>query len=169
MDTHIEQLKNEKGKLYALQVDMTKDEQVLRAFEWIKINLGPIHVLINNAGTHTFGNLLDGETEEWRYVLELNVTSLCLATREAIRSMRENNIDGHIVHLNSIAGHYIPNLSANNVYPASKYAVTALTETLRRELVDVGSKIRITVGLTIASFEMRCLRLFHCRVLAQEW
>lgn len=146
IDQHSKQLSSEKGKLYALEVDMTKEEQVLNAFEWIKTNLGPIHILINNAGTHPWGKLLDGKTDEWRYVMELNVTSLCLATREAVRSMKENGIDGHIVHLNSIAGHYIPNLKANNLYPATKYAVTALTETMRRELIEEGSRIKVTVS-----------------------
>ncbi|RZC34884.1 adh short domain containing protein [Asbolus verrucosus] len=58
--------------------------------------------------------------------------------------MRANNIDGHIVHINSIAGHKVPNFPGINVYPASKYAVTALTETLRQELNQLGSKIKIS-------------------------
>ncbi|KAF2898059.1 hypothetical protein ILUMI_08116 [Ignelater luminosus] len=58
--------------------------------------------------------------------------------------MRDNNIDGHIVHLNSTAGHMVPPLPQFNVYPASKYAVTALTETLKQELNFLGSKIKVT-------------------------
>lgn len=146
MDNHAEELKHEKGKFYPLQVDMTKQDELLVAFHWIKSNLGPIHILINNAGTHTFSTLLNGEAEEWRYTIELHVTALCLATKEAVKSMKENNVEGHIIHMNSIGGHYIPNIKANNVYPASKFAVTALAETLRRELHEVGSRIKITVG-----------------------
>lgn len=145
MDQHAEQLKHEKGKFHPIKVDLTIEEQVLTAFEWIRNNLGPIHIIINNAATHFFGNLSDGNSENWRYVMELNVVSLCLTTREAIRSMKANNIDGHVIHMNSIGGHYIPNLKSNDIYPASKHAVTALTETLRRELNDLGSRIKITV------------------------
>ncbi|RZC42511.1 hypothetical protein BDFB_002988 [Asbolus verrucosus] len=58
--------------------------------------------------------------------------------------MKANNINGHIIHINSIFGHNVPNYPNLNVYPASKYAVTALTETLRQELNQLGSKIRIT-------------------------
>lgn len=73
---------------------------------------------------------------------------LCICTREAIKVMKENEIDGHIVHINSIAGHYVPQLPKPvlNVYPASKFAVTALTETLIHELKCEGSRIKVTVS-----------------------
>ena len=53
--------------------------------------------------------------------------------------------DDHIIHINSVGGHrvYTPQF---NVYPASKFAVTALTETLRQELNSLGTKIRVTVS-----------------------
>ncbi|KAJ3651610.1 hypothetical protein Zmor_017639 [Zophobas morio] len=58
--------------------------------------------------------------------------------------MKENKINGHIVHINSIAGHKVINVNAMSVYPASKFAVTALTETLRQELNHLGLKIKVT-------------------------
>lgn len=69
-----------------------------------------------------------------------------IATREAVRIMRANDIAGHIIHINSLGGHrviYFPDL---NVYSASKFAVTALTETLRRELQANKLKIKVTVS-----------------------
>lgn len=39
-----------KGKLYALQADVSKENDILKSFEWIKNNLGPVHILVNNAG-----------------------------------------------------------------------------------------------------------------------
>lgn len=122
---------------------MTKEEDILRGFQWVKENLGAIHILINNAGRATQGTLLNGNTEEWKSVLDLNVVGLCIATREATKVMREQGIDGHVVHINSILGHI--NTKMFNVYSASKHAVTALTETLRQELIAVGSKIKISV------------------------
>ena len=64
--------------------------------------------------------------------------------------MKENKIDGHIIHINSTLGHKVVSQRYSNVYPASKYAVTALTETLRQELNHLGLKIKISVGDTIA-------------------
>lgn len=91
-------------------------------------------------------NLLEGDTETWKKILDTNVLGLCIATREAVKNMRENNVDGHIIHINSLAGHIVVNVPNLSVYTASKFAVTALTETLRQELNSIGSKTKITVG-----------------------
>lgn len=139
-----QELSSAKGKLYALQVDMTKEEDILKGFEWVRANVGVVHVLVNNAGTATFGTLLDGTTPDWKLTFDLNVLGLCIATREATKVMREQGIDGHVIHINSVLGHtYTKEM---NVYSASKHAVTALTETLRQELNAVGSRIKISVG-----------------------
>jgi NAD(P)-dependent dehydrogenase (short-subunit alcohol dehydrogenase family) len=73
---------------------------------------------------------------------------LCIATREAVKVMKVNKIDGHIIHINSVSGHGVPNVPGVNVYAASKHAVTALTETLRQEFNHPGLKIKITVKMT---------------------
>lgn len=132
--------------MYSIKADITKESDLLEAFDWIKTNLGPIHILINNAGILKASTLLEGNTETWKATFDTNVLSLCIATREAIKSMKENDIDGHIVHINSVSGHYVPRIKRINVYPASKHAVTALTETLRQELNLINSKIKITVS-----------------------
>ncbi|XP_060517648.1 uncharacterized protein LOC132696686 isoform X2 [Cylas formicarius] len=71
---------------------------------------------------------------------------LCICTREALKLMKENNNGGHIININSITGHYIPLLPEPvlNIYPATKFAVTALSETLRRELTFAQRKIKVT-------------------------
>ncbi|KAF5288873.1 hypothetical protein FQA39_LY03752 [Lamprigera yunnana] len=130
--------------LYAVKADVTKEEDILNAFKWIKDNVGPIHILVNSAGIARVTNLSEGNTDYWREVFDVNVVALCIATREAIKVMRENNIDGHIVHLNSIGGHKVLNLPQTNVLNASKHAVTALTEALRLELNAIQSKIKIS-------------------------
>jgi NADP+-dependent farnesol dehydrogenase len=144
VEEHSKQLSGKKGKLHAVKADVTKEEDILKAFEWISKKLGPVHILINNAGTHKRTTLTNGKTEDWKATLDLNVLGLCIATREAVKIMKADNINGHIVHINSIAGHTVPNVPQLNMYPASKFAVTALTETLRQELTHLGSKIKVT-------------------------
>lgn len=79
-------------------------------------------------------------------MLDTNVLGLCIATREALKIMNKNGIsDGHVIHINSVAGHWVPFFTGISIYSASKHAVTALTETLRQELISKGSKIRVTV------------------------
>jgi len=137
-------LQGKSGKLHAVATDITKEEDIIKAFKWVKDNLGPVHILVNNAGVGRQTNLIEGDTKHWKDVLDTNVMGLCIATREAVKDMRANKADGHIIHINSILGHTVINMPNMNVYPASKHAVTALTETLRQELNSVGSKIKIT-------------------------
>lgn len=91
----------------------------------------------------------DGNINDWKKIIDTNFLGLCICTREAVNSMQRNSIAGHVVHINSISGHFVPPVPQMNVYPATKYAVTALTETLRMELTDIGSKIKITVCITL--------------------
>lgn len=144
IEENAKKLQGGKGKLYAVQADISKEEDILKAFQWITQNVGPVSILINNAGIFRSNGLLDGITSDWKDIFDVNVISLCVATREAIKIMRAHNIDGHIVHINSTCGHMITGPSYLHMYSASKYSVTALTETLRQELNSIGSKIKIS-------------------------
>lgn len=123
---------------------MSKEEDILAAFKWATQNLGPVHVFVNSAGDCFVSSFYDGKTEDWKRLLDTDLLGLSIATREAIRSMKENNIDGHIVYMNAIDGHYVLD-EPLNMYYGVKHAVTALTEVLRRELVKMASRIRVTV------------------------
>lgn len=145
-----ETLEGERGKLFAFQADLTKEEDILQAFGWIRENFGPIHALINNAGVLCTTSLMDGDTALWKKTFDVNVLGLCIATREAIKDMRENQVEGCIININSIMGHYVPAASFLSAYHGSKFAVTAITETLRQELISAGCKIRTTVSIAFS-------------------
>lgn len=147
-------LSGHKGRLHALKCDMTCESDILEAFKWVKANLGPVSVLVNNAGLSQPNTLIRGNTQMWKTVLDTNVLGLSIATREAVDQMMENGIDGHVIHINSILGHYVAHVPKLNMYSASKFAVTALTETLRQELVNLKSKIRITVSFKISKLSL---------------
>lgn len=161
-------LSGEKGKLYAVKVDLRKEEDILAAFKWTKENVGPVHILVNNAGLTQHQELIDGETAKWKTVIDVNVLGLCIATREAIKQMKEHQIDGHIVHMNSVGGHKVINMPGMNVYFATKHAVTALTETLRLELNRIQSKIKVTVSGCWFIVRICLIRYLRFRVSALE-
>lgn len=154
-----ETLSNKSGKLHAVKADVTKEEDILAALDWIKTHLGPIHILVNNAGMGRPTTLLEGTADDFRTVFETNVLGLTIVTREAVKEMIANNVNGHVVHINSVLGHTVLPLPKSNVYPASKFAVTALTETLRQELVGLGSKIKVTVSIYFIAFFTLTTRL----------
>nr|CAD7194986.1 unnamed protein product [Timema douglasi] len=148
-------LKNAPGKLYAVKADVAKEEEILAAFDWIKKNLGGVDIMINNAGLGTSDAVIDVGDGSWQ-VLDVNVKGLSIFTREALKSMKERGVnDGHIIHINSVLGHSLPTGGNVSMYHASKHAVTVLTEGLRRELVQLGSKIKVTSvspGVVVTEF-----------------
>ena len=113
IEERAKQLSGKKGKLHAIKADLTNEEDILNVFKWAKDKLGPVHILINNAGRGLYGPLTEGKTEDWKSVFDLNVLGLCIATREAVKIMKENKINGHIIHVNSVLGHQVlyPGLS----------------------------------------------------------
>ncbi|KAL3282665.1 hypothetical protein HHI36_005840 [Cryptolaemus montrouzieri] len=143
MEEMSKKLIGKNGVLHGLKVDVSIPEEIIEAFGVIEKRFGPVHILVNNAGLFKCTSLVDGDYKQWKEIFDVNVMGLCVATKEAIQSMKKNNVDGHIVHINSVTGHVIP-FQLLNVYPASKFAVTALTETLRVELVQSESKIKVT-------------------------
>ncbi|MCB9640120.1 MAG: SDR family NAD(P)-dependent oxidoreductase [Myxococcales bacterium] len=125
-----------------IAADLRKEEDILSMFETIRKHWGGVDVLVNNAGLGRSTSLVNGDSEFWREMLELNVLALAICTREALQDMRRRGDNGHVIHISSMAGHRVaPN---SGMYSASKHAVRALTEALRMELRELNSKIRVS-------------------------
>ncbi|KAL1404807.1 hypothetical protein pipiens_001027 [Culex pipiens pipiens] len=124
--------KQSSANLHAIKCDVSKEEDIGRVFQEIVDKFGGIDVLINNAGIVRDSMRL------------LSEDSLGTQPRKACNSMRDRSVDGHIIHINSIAGHRVLNFPHMNMYSASKFAVTALTETMRNELREMKSKVKVT-------------------------
>ncbi|KAL5292285.1 DHRS11.2 family protein [Megaselia abdita] len=139
-----EELRN---NVYPIKCDVTIEENVKTAFQWVQKNLGAVHVLINNAGTC---NSIDLSglycTKEIQETVDINVTAMVFCVREAFNLMKDHQIDGHIVLMNSICGHYIQKfpLCSVNIYAATKYAVTAMVETYSQEFSAAGTNVKVT-------------------------
>ncbi|KAJ3651587.1 hypothetical protein Zmor_017617 [Zophobas morio] len=127
-----------------LKLILPEEDQILSAFKWTEENLGHVHVLVNDAAFVSEELLTEGNTEIWKRSFDVNVVAPCFTTREAVKIIRKNDIKGHIIHINSVAGHKVSPVPKMNVYAATKHAITALSETLRQELNALGSKIRVT-------------------------
>lgn len=142
---------NLQARLHVVKCDVSDLQSVNEAFDWIEEHLGGIDVLVNNAGTYTSGQVLTADIGVLQQTLQTNVMGMVLCTRRAFQSMQKRGIDdGHVVLINSVVGHTIFNPPPEtvvdfNMYPPSKYAVTALTEILRQEFRDLKTKIKITV------------------------
>ncbi|XP_043279065.1 farnesol dehydrogenase-like [Venturia canescens] len=132
------------GKFFGYECDVTTEESVIGVFKKIKENFGTVHVLVNNAGTMEAGTILDTTSEVWQKTFNVNVMGALYCTQQAMQLMKESEEEGHVVMINSIQGHrvHIFREIPMNVYPASKHAITGLTESLQRE--NLGGRIRFT-------------------------
>ncbi|GGF87226.1 SDR family oxidoreductase [Paenibacillus abyssi] len=127
------------GEISQIYLDITDENQVIEFFAGIKAYQGKIDVLINCAGVGIFKPIAETTLEEWKRVLDINVTGLFLSSREAFKIMKCNS-GGRIINLSSIAG-YTPILN-NGVYGTSKYAVHGFSQILNEEGKE--ENIRVT-------------------------
>ncbi|XP_055612045.1 farnesol dehydrogenase-like [Uranotaenia lowii] len=137
--------KKASGNLHAMKCDVSDEQNILKTFKTINEKFGGIDVLLNNAGILRQTDLLEaGNSQMLKEVLDTNVMGLVICSREAFQSMKQRSVDGHIIHINSITGHHVVNFPKLSMYPASKFAVTAITETMRNELRTAETKIKVT-------------------------
>lgn len=130
-------------------------DQVAQAFDWTQKQLGGCDVLINNAGVIATTQLSQrNNTREIRQTIDTNLLGTVFCTREAFHSMcSQKNGNGHIVIVNSVAGHQVPNLGPDlpslNIYPATKFALKAMNEIYRQEFQRHKTQVRVTVGIKV--------------------
>ncbi len=135
------EIRAEGGAVLALQGDVADPGFPAEALERAEAELGPITMLVNNAGiTGRIGGFLDMPLEVVRRAFEVNVLGLMGLTQEVARRWRAAGIEGRIVNLSSTAatsgapGDYIH-------YAASKAAVDAFTLGLAKELGPLGIRV----------------------------
>ena len=119
-----------KGNAVPIACDVTDEASVLDVFEQVKKEHGRLDVLFNNAGGALSGRPIDEITmEDWKSVLEVNVTGSFLCAREAFRIMRNQDpMGGRIINNGSISAH-APR-PGSVPYTTTKHAITGLTKTL---------------------------------------
>ena len=111
--------------------DISSITEVNKAVESIQSELGNTDILINNAGTGTFGKFLELSPEQWENQIKVNLFGVYYATRAVLPQMIERQI-GDIVNVSSTAG--LTGAAVTSAYSASKFGVMGLTESLMQEV-----------------------------------
>lgn len=152
----LEQLREElpqdrRSRLRIMQCDVSDVSSVNAVFDAVQGDLGNVDILINNAGKLSGGQLLTMSVDTVQQMLQTNVMGVVYCTQRAFESMRQRQSKGHVVLINSIVGHYIFNPLPGsqqelNMYPATKHAITALTELFRQEMREFKTKVKVTVS-----------------------
>jgi len=123
------------GTASVFLADVTREEDVLRLEREVSAQLGKVQILINNAGTNIRKNLVDFSLEEWRSVIDTNLTSVFLMCRAFVPQMRGTGY-GRILSMSSIMSHI--SLPGRSAYSSSKAALLGLTRALALELAAEG-------------------------------
>jgi NAD(P)-dependent dehydrogenase (short-subunit alcohol dehydrogenase family) len=122
----------------AIAADLTKPADVREAVAQAVARLGRLDVLVNNAGATQVMPFALIEEEDWDAVVDANLKSLFLVTREAIRGMIARK-SGVIVNVGSLAGHRMLDVPVH--YAAAKAGVSGFTRALARELARYGIRV----------------------------
>ncbi|HVZ05620.1 SDR family oxidoreductase [Hyphomicrobium sp.] len=118
------------GEFFVVPADVTEEAAVKTAFDKTRARFGRLDVLFNNAGTFAQGLPLEAvKLEDWRRVVDVNLTGAFLCAREAIRIMKaQTPKGGRIINNGSISAQVPRPLSAP--YTATKHAITGLTKSI---------------------------------------
>jgi 2-hydroxycyclohexanecarboxyl-CoA dehydrogenase len=123
------------GEALALELDVTDGASVTAAFERLAAGLGPVDVLVNNAGWDELVPFLETDEDFWDRVIEVNFKGCLRLTRAALGGMAERGW-GRVVNIGSDAGRV--GSSLESVYAGAKGAVIAFTKTIAREMATSG-------------------------------
>ena len=128
--------------------DVSENEEVTKATEFITNELGAIDILINNAGIAKFGNFMDLEIDEWEKIIQVNLMGVYYVTRAVLPGMIEQK-SGDIINISSSAGQ--KGAPITSAYSASKFGVLGITESLAMEVRKHNIRVTALTPSTVAT------------------
>ncbi|GAB5468413.1 MAG: SDR family oxidoreductase [Rhodospirillales bacterium] len=114
------------GEPLAIHCDMGDRAQIAALFDRVEATLGPVSILVNNAGIAAPADFLEVSPEQFQRVIDVNLTGTFLALQRAAKTMVAKGIEGSIVNMSSINA--VVTIPAIAAYCASKGGVMQLTK-----------------------------------------
>tara|TARA_B100000029_G_scaffold399310_1_gene397998 strand:- start:218 stop:952 length:735 start_codon:yes stop_codon:yes gene_type:complete len=138
-------LKKKFSNIKVKKFDISDHSRIEEFIENVSLELGGLDILINNAGVNVDNLSLRMKDEEWKKVIDINLTSTFLLSKYAIKKMLKNKF-GRVVNITSVVGH-TGNLGQSN-YSASKAGIIGMSKSLAIEY----AKKNITVNCVSPGF-----------------
>src|ERR1700685_4269089 len=136
----------------ALELDVTDRDSFSAFLDGAEEQLGPLDVLINNAGIMQIGSFLDEDDVTTRRMIDINLYGVILGMKLALERMVARD-RGHVVNISSQAGKF--GAPGGATYSATKHAVVGLTEAVRGELRLMGAHIDVSYVMpTVVNTEL---------------
>jgi NAD(P)-dependent dehydrogenase (short-subunit alcohol dehydrogenase family) len=131
------------ARILVADADVASPDSMEALADRVYRELGAAHLLCNNAGVIVRGPLVDLTPADWRWLLSVNLEGVGNGVRAFVPRMRKQSGGAHIVNTASIAGVAPLDSESIGLYAASKAAVVAFSEVLRRELEPEGIGVSI--------------------------
>ena len=141
----LDQIKKKYPNIKVKRFDISEHSRIEEFIDNVSLELGGLDILINNAGTNADNLSLRMKVEEWKRVIDVNLTSTFLLSKYAIKKMLKNKF-GRVVNVTSVVGH-TGNLGQSN-YAASKAGIIGMSKSLAIEY----AKKNITVNCVSPGF-----------------
>jgi len=141
----LDQIKKKYPKIKVKRFDISEHSRIEEFIDNVSLELGGLDILINNAGANSDNLSLRMKVEEWKKVIDVNLTSTFLLSKYAIKKMIKNKF-GRVVNVTSVVGH-TGNLGQSN-YAASKAGIIGMSKSLAIEY----AKKNITVNCVSPGF-----------------
>jgi len=145
--------KKYKVKVKILKLDVRNNKEVKKVISNLGKDWKKIDILINNAGlAKGFNKVYEGKEDDWNEMIDTNIKGLLYVTRQILPLMVERK-SGHVINIGSTAGHEV--YPYGNVYAATKFAVKALTQSIRLDVLDKEIKVSsVDPGMAETEFSL---------------
>ena len=148
----LDELKKKYPTIKIKKFDMAEHSRIEEFIENVVLELGGLDILINNAGINKDNLSLRMKDEEWKKVLDINLTSTFLLSKYAIKKMLKNKF-GRVVNITSVVAH-TGNLGQSN-YSASKAGIIGMSKSLAIEYAKKNTTINcVSPGFIVSDMTM---------------
>jgi NADP-dependent 3-hydroxy acid dehydrogenase YdfG len=148
LDTAADELRATGARIHCQRADVTRSSDVDALVQQTEAALGPISILVNNAGMGLFGPVQEKSEQEWDIVMNTNLKSIFLVSRRVIPAMIQRK-RGDIINISSLAGKNT--FAGGGIYCASKWAVQGLSGCMAEDLRAHGIRVSTVCPGSVAT------------------
>tara|TARA_B100000700_G_scaffold289555_1_gene346959 strand:- start:1675 stop:2409 length:735 start_codon:yes stop_codon:yes gene_type:complete len=154
----LDEIKKKYSEIKVKKFDIAEHARIGDFIEDVTLELGGLDILINNAGKNIDNLSLRMKDEEWKKVIDINLTSTFLLTKSSIKQMMKNKY-GRIVNITSIVGH-TGNVGQSN-YAASKAGIIGMSKSLAIEYAKKNITVNcVSPGFIVSNMTMNIAEKF---------
>ncbi|XP_071951852.1 uncharacterized protein [Antedon mediterranea] len=133
-----EEIEANSGTVFVMKTDVTKREQVKCLVTETEKHLGPVDIIVNNAGIMYYTPMRKIQEDQWEKTIDINCKGVVNGIGAVLKGMLERK-KGHIVNMSSNAGRAA--FAGLAVYTGTKFFVEGVSSSLRKEIADSGVKV----------------------------